>query len=131
MRWRKPIADRDSGIRVELTLVYPPFRNPANLETKSRLRGYETGLMKKGACSGYAFIAVLWTSPPESLDYARARSLAALAMEPTAGDSRPASRTRNHEWRGRYCRPSAWQPRDRSRQGIVSRPTESCTDGRG
>ncbi len=47
MQWRKPIADRDSGIRVELTLIYPPFRNPANLETKSRLRGYETGLMEK------------------------------------------------------------------------------------
>src|SRR5271157_5629629 len=37
VQWRKPIADRDSGIRVELTLIYPPFRNPANLETKSRL----------------------------------------------------------------------------------------------
>ena len=34
-----PIADRDSGIRVELTLIYLPFRTLANLETKSRLIG--------------------------------------------------------------------------------------------
>jgi hypothetical protein len=39
VQWRKPIADRDSGIRVELTLIYPPFRTLANLETKSRLTG--------------------------------------------------------------------------------------------
>src|SRR5208283_1848028 len=86
--------------------------------------------MKKGPCSEYAFIAVLWTSPPESPDYAMARSLAALATEITAGDSRPTSRTPNHDWRARHCRPSAWQPRDRSRRGTVSRLTEGCTDDR-
>ncbi len=52
MQWRKPIADRDSGIRVELTLIYPPFRNPANLEMKSRFGGYETGLMKEYSSTG-------------------------------------------------------------------------------
>jgi len=44
---QKPIADRDSAIQVELTLIYPPFRTPANLETKSCFGGDETGLMKK------------------------------------------------------------------------------------
>ena len=53
---RKPIADRDSGILVELTLIYPAFRNPANLATKSRLnlRIPKTELMKKSLVSGYA-----------------------------------------------------------------------------
>src|SRR5208337_3677353 len=86
--------------------------------------------MKKGPRSGYAFIAVLWTSPPESPDYVMARSQAASATETTAGDSRPTSRTPNHEWRGRDCRPSVWQPRDRSWRGIVLRLTEGCTDDR-
>src|SRR5271157_3992018 len=92
VQWRKPIADRDSGIRVELTLIYPPFRSPANLETKSRFRGYATGLMKKGACSGYAFIAVLETVFAASPNGVTARSQAASATAITAGNSRPTSK---------------------------------------
>ncbi len=35
MQRQNPIADRDSAIQVELTLIYPPFRTPANLAAKS------------------------------------------------------------------------------------------------
>jgi len=131
VQWRKPIADRDSGIWVELTLIYPPFGNPANLETESYLRGLGNWPDEKRDVFGVCFHRGLGdgflTASPNGV---MARSQAAAATETTAGDSRRSSGTPNHEWRGRHCRPSAWQPRDCTKRVIVSRLTEGCADDR-